>query len=77
MALLRASVRLIPFRVRALPRAIPQNRYLSKDDTPDLSYKDLQRLFPCDERMVMIVDDRIDVWDKSADSVVRAHPCES
>eukprot|EP00842_Homolaphlyctis_polyrhiza_P004137 jgi/Hompol1/4724/HPOL_001824-RA len=38
------------------------NRILSRDDSGSFSFKSLQRLFPCDQSMVVIVDDRADVW---------------
>ncbi|EGG20980.1 putative tfiif-interacting component of the c-terminal domain phosphatase [Cavenderia fasciculata] len=43
-----------------------KERVLSRDDTPnDMNHKTLKRLFPCDDSMVLIVDDRSDVWKKS------------
>lgn len=43
------------------------NRIVSRDDNPELdaSNKQISRLFPGDQRMVCIVDDRGDVWDHS------------
>lgn len=39
-----------------------EHRIISRDDCPDFNFKNLQRLFPCDDSMVVIVDDRDDVW---------------
>ncbi|KIK70552.1 hypothetical protein GYMLUDRAFT_253918 [Collybiopsis luxurians FD-317 M1] len=40
-------------------------RILSRDESGSLTQKSLQRLFPCDTSMVIIIDDRADVWDWS------------
>ncbi|EPX72953.1 CTD phosphatase Fcp1 [Schizosaccharomyces octosporus yFS286] len=40
-----------------------QDRVLSRDDSGSLTQKSLQRLFPCDTSMVVIIDDRGDIWD--------------
>ncbi|KYQ88714.1 hypothetical protein DLAC_10736 [Tieghemostelium lacteum] len=42
-----------------------KERILSRDDSIGMNFKTLQRLFPCDDSMVVIVDDRSDVWKKS------------
>ncbi|KAF2075084.1 hypothetical protein CYY_003604 [Polysphondylium violaceum] len=42
-----------------------KERILSRDDSVGMNFKTLQRLFPCDDSMVIIVDDRSDVWKKS------------
>jgi len=39
-----------------------------------LTRKSLQRLFPCDTNMVVIIDDRADVWDGSP-HLVKVIPC--
>ncbi|KAH6576163.1 hypothetical protein BASA50_002759 [Batrachochytrium salamandrivorans] len=39
-----------------------KDRILSRDDSGSFSVKSLQRLFPCDQSMVVVVDDRADVW---------------
>lgn len=41
------------------------NRLLSRDESGSLTQKSLQRLFPCDTSMVVIIDDRADVWEWS------------
>lgn len=40
-------------------------RVLSRDESGSLTQKSLQRLFPCDTSMVVIIDDRADVWEWS------------
>ncbi|KAF8576120.1 hypothetical protein K439DRAFT_1419191 [Ramaria rubella] len=39
-----------------------RGRILSRDESGSLTQKSLQRLFPCDTSMVVIIDDRADVW---------------
>lgn len=41
-----------------------------------MTRKSLQRLFPCDTSMVVIIDDRQDVWDGSP-NLVKVIPCTS
>lgn len=41
-----------------------------------MTRKSLQRLFPCDTSMVVIIDDRADVWDGSP-NLVKVIPCSS
>ena len=45
-----------------------------RDDAPDITWKAAQRVFPCDQNMVLILDDRKDVWPSSNDSIVKAEP---
>jgi len=40
-----------------------------------MTRKSLQRLFPCDTNMVVIIDDRADVWDGSP-NLVKVIPCQ-
>eukprot|EP00494_Astrolonche_serrata_P025180 UN25441 len=42
--------------------SILKGRLVCRDDHPNDNIKVLQRMFPCDERMVLVVDDRVDVW---------------
>ncbi|KAF7784248.1 hypothetical protein Agabi119p4_413 [Agaricus bisporus var. burnettii] len=42
-----------------------KSRILSRDESGSLTQKSLQRLFPCDTSMVVIIDDRADVWEWS------------
>ncbi len=39
-----------------------------------LTQKSLQRLFPCDTSMVVIIDDRADVWEWSP-NLLKVIPC--
>lgn len=41
------------------------NRILSRSENGSLTMKNLQRLFPVDTKMVVIIDDRADVWNWS------------
>ncbi|KAK4055668.1 CTD phosphatase Fcp1 [Microbotryomycetes sp. JL201] len=50
-------------------------RILSRDESGSLTRKSLQRLFPCDTSMVVIIDDRADVWDGSP-NLVKVIPYE-
>lgn len=50
-------------------------RLLSRDETGSLTQKSLQRLFPCDTSMVVIIDDRADVWEWSP-NLVKVIPCK-
>ncbi|KAI9831183.1 MAG: Carboxy-terminal domain (CTD) phosphatase [Phylliscum demangeonii] len=43
-------------------RKIFGDRILSRDESGSLTAKSLQRLFPVDTKMVVIIDDRADVW---------------
>ena len=45
---------------------------VTRDDVPS-NKKLLHRLFPCDERMVIIIDDRIDVWPNATENVIQIH----
>jgi RNA polymerase II subunit A-like phosphatase len=70
---------------RAYARAIanivdPDGRYfgdriLSRDESGSLTTKNLQRLFPVDTKMVIIIDDRGDVW-KWSDNLIRVRAFE-
>ncbi|KAI9099929.1 hypothetical protein DFS34DRAFT_513724 [Phlyctochytrium arcticum] len=39
-----------------------KNRILSRDENLSRSFKSIQRLFPSDQSMVVVLDDRSDVW---------------
>lgn len=52
--------------------SIIQQRALCRDDHPTTMIKSLQRLFPCDESAVVVVDDRSDVWD-TPENVIQCH----
>lgn len=38
------------------------DRIVSRDESGSLSHKNLQRIFPIDTKLVVIIDDRADVW---------------
>lgn len=48
-------------------------RVLSRDESGSMTQKNLQRLFPVDTKMVVIIDDRGDVW-KWSDNLVKVRP---
>ncbi|KAL0575242.1 CTD phosphatase Fcp1 [Marasmius crinis-equi] len=50
-------------------------RLLSRDESGSLTQKSLQRLFPCDTSMVVIIDDRADVWEWSP-NLIKVVPYE-
>jgi RNA polymerase II subunit A C-terminal domain phosphatase len=44
-----------------------QHRIVARTDTPDMLHKSLKLLFPsCDDSMILVLDDRIDVWKVSS-----------
>lgn len=49
------------------------DRILSRDESGSLTAKNLQRLFPVDTKMVVIIDDRGDVWNWS-DNLIKVKP---
>ena len=49
------------------------DRILSRDESGSMIAKDLQRLFPVDTKMVVIIDDRGDVW-KWSPNLVKVTP---
>ncbi|KAI9702165.1 MAG: Carboxy-terminal domain (CTD) phosphatase [Bogoriella megaspora] len=51
-------------------RKIFGDRILSRDESGSLVAKNLQRLFPVDTKMVVIMDDRADVW-KWSENLIR------
>lgn len=51
-----------------------KERILSRDESGCLTQKKLQRIFPCDTSMVVVLDDRSDVWSYSP-NLVRIKPC--
>jgi RNA polymerase II subunit A-like phosphatase len=65
---------------RAVARALDpdqslfKDRILSRDDSGSFSFKSIQRLFPCDQSMVVVIDDRGDVWHWSP-NLIRIQPC--
>ncbi|TIA11936.1 hypothetical protein D6C80_07155 [Aureobasidium pullulans] len=54
-------------------RKIFADRILSRDESGSLTVKNLKRLFPVDTKMVVIIDDRGDVW-HWCDNLVKVTP---
>ncbi|ORZ32887.1 hypothetical protein BCR44DRAFT_1439474 [Catenaria anguillulae PL171] len=50
-----------------------KERILSRDESGSFERKSLQRLFPCDQSMVVAIDDRGDVWGW-AENLIRVFP---
>ncbi|CAB4406829.1 unnamed protein product [Rhizophagus irregularis] len=48
-------------------------RILSRDESGSMTQKDIRRLFPCDNSMVVVIDDRADVWSWSP-NLIKVHP---
>lgn len=42
-----------------------------------MTHKNIERLFPVDQSMVVIIDDRADVWDTHQNNLVKVIPCTS
>jgi len=54
-------------------KPIIMGRIVSRDDVvEEKQYKSIERLCPCDESLVLIVDDRVDVW-ASKRNVIKIH----
>lgn len=51
------------------------NAIVWADISTGLSSKSLTRLFPTDQSMVVVIDDRSDVWD-DCPNLVKVVPCE-
>lgn len=56
-------------------RKIFGDRILSRDENGSITVKNLKRLFPVDTRMVVIIDDRADVWNWTP-NLVKVNPFE-
>lgn len=50
------------------------DRIISRDENGSMTAKDLERLFPVDTKMVVIIDDRADVWPKNRRNLIKVHP---
>ncbi|OQR95534.1 hypothetical protein THRCLA_07784 [Thraustotheca clavata] len=47
-----------------------RHRIVARTDTPDVGHKSLKLLFPsCDDSMIVVLDDRVDVWKENSDNV--------
>ncbi len=51
-----------------------KHRILSRDESGSVTRKKLERLFPCDTSMVVVIDDRADVWEWSP-NLIKVVPC--
>ena len=52
-----------------------QGRIISRSDNPDgMQHKELSQMFPCDDSMVLILDDRMDVWPSDLDNLIKVKP---
>uniref|UniRef100_A0AAV1UI70 RNA polymerase II subunit A C-terminal domain phosphatase n=1 Tax=Peronospora matthiolae TaxID=2874970 RepID=A0AAV1UI70_9STRA len=52
-----------------------KNRVVARTDTPDMFHKSLKLLFPsCDDSMILVLDDRIDVWKDNEANVFLIEP---
>jgi RNA polymerase II subunit A-like phosphatase len=52
-----------------------RDRIVARTDTPDVAHKSLKLLFPsCDDSMILVLDDRIDVWHENPDNVMLIEP---
>ncbi|KAG8730613.1 Carboxy-terminal domain (CTD) phosphatase, partial [Ceratobasidium sp. 428] len=49
-------------------------RILSRDESGSMTHKNIERLFPVDQSMVVIIDDRADVWDTHQNNLVKVIP---
>ncbi|KAI8137845.1 hypothetical protein BJV82DRAFT_633442 [Fennellomyces sp. T-0311] len=52
-----------------------RGRILSRDESGSVTQKKIQRLFPCDTSMVVVLDDRSDVWSFSP-NLIKIKPYE-
>lgn len=50
------------------------NRVISRDENGSMTAKSLQRLFPASTNMVVIIDDRADVWPKNRPNLIKVVP---
>lgn len=50
------------------------NRVISRDENGSMTAKSLQRLFPFNHNMVVIIDDRSDVWPRNRPNLIKVTP---
>ncbi|POR31698.1 RNA polymerase II subunit A C-terminal domain phosphatase [Tolypocladium paradoxum] len=50
------------------------NRVISRDENGSITSKSLQRLFPVSTNMVVIIDDRSDVWPRNRPNLIKVVP---
>ncbi|TMW68400.1 hypothetical protein Poli38472_005868 [Pythium oligandrum] len=52
-----------------------RHRIVARTDTPDMQHKSLKLLFPsCDDSMILVLDDRVDVWKENVGNVFLIEP---
>ncbi|CAG8711295.1 10868_t:CDS:10, partial [Ambispora leptoticha] len=54
-------------------KEIFSERILSRDESGSMIHKNIRRLFPCDDSMAVVIDDRADVW-QWAPNVIKVNP---
>ncbi|CAG8690432.1 14245_t:CDS:10, partial [Acaulospora morrowiae] len=54
-------------------KTIFNERILSRDESGSMTQKNIRRLFPCNDSMVVVIDDRADVWGWSP-NLIKVHP---
>lgn len=50
------------------------NRIISRDENGNMTAKSLQRIFPVSQQMVVIIDDRADVWPRNRPNLIKVVP---
>ncbi|TPX12558.1 uncharacterized protein E0L32_000735 [Thyridium curvatum] len=55
-------------------QALFANRVISRDENGSMTAKSLQRLFPVSTNMVVIIDDRADVWPRNRPNLIKVTP---
>jgi len=50
------------------------NRVISRDENGNITAKSLERLFPVSTNMVVIIDDRADVWPRNRPNLIKVSP---
>lgn len=50
------------------------NRIISRDENGSMTAKSLQRIFPVSQQMVVIIDDRADVWPRNRPNLIKVVP---
>lgn len=51
--------------IMGITKFIREERIVCAEDSEDISYKELKRISQCDERFVIVLDDRCDIWGES------------
>lgn len=61
-------------RIVDADRKLFGNRVISRDENGSITSKSLQRLFPVSTNMVVIIDDRSDVWPRNRPNLIKVVP---